>query len=161
MEWKNAINAMQKKSKEEQLKILYTKWGEELAAQPQKLPRAEYPRPQMRRTDYHSLNGYWEYAILKKGGLPARKPPAFSGADPGSLFSRGCALRLTPDKCAKYQAAASRPGAVVSKKACHAQGKSSPFPLPAAFWRRGSGSKGLPKWTALHDSSGRLPSLYH
>ena len=58
---------MQKKSKEEQLKILYTKWGEELAAQPQKLPRAEYPRPQMRRTDYHSLNGYWEYAILKKG----------------------------------------------------------------------------------------------
>lgn len=67
MEWKNAINAMQKKSKEEQLKILYTKWGEELAAQPQKLPRAEYPRPQMRRRDYHSLNGYWEYAILKKG----------------------------------------------------------------------------------------------
>ena len=67
MEWKNAINAMQKKSKEEQLKILYTKWGEELAAQPQKIPRAEYPRPQMRRTDYHSLNGYWEYAILKKG----------------------------------------------------------------------------------------------
>ena len=67
MEWKNAINAMQKKSKEEQLKILYTKWGEELAAQQEKLPRAEYPRPQMRRTDYHSLNGYWEYAILKKG----------------------------------------------------------------------------------------------
>ena len=28
----------------------------------------EYPRPQMKRTDYHMLNGLWEYAFVPADG---------------------------------------------------------------------------------------------
>ena len=34
------------------------------------LPHQEYPRPQLVRDSYLNLNGYWDYAILKKGQTP-------------------------------------------------------------------------------------------
>ena len=35
-----------------------------------KPPLTEYPRPQLMRDSYLSLNGYWEYAILKDENIP-------------------------------------------------------------------------------------------
>lgn len=47
---------------------LYTPWGEQLKAQLAKdntvVPLPEYPRPQMVRDSYQTLNGLWDYAIL-------------------------------------------------------------------------------------------------
>lgn len=37
-----------------------------------KLHLSEYPRPQLVRESYLSLNGYWEYAIRKDKGFPAQ-----------------------------------------------------------------------------------------
>lgn len=36
----------------------------------QKAPLTEYPRPQLKRDSYLSLNGYWEYAIRKEETIP-------------------------------------------------------------------------------------------
>ena len=35
-----------------------------------KIPLSEYPRPQLKRDGYLSLNGYWEYAIKNTGLVP-------------------------------------------------------------------------------------------
>ena len=37
---------------------------------------SEYPRPQMRRTDYHMLNGLWEYAFVPADGSSSSEDPA-------------------------------------------------------------------------------------
>lgn len=49
-----------------------TEWGERLD---RKMPLPEYPRPQMARDSFLSLNGVWEYAITHT----AEKPDAFDG----------------------------------------------------------------------------------
>lgn len=48
------------KGSQEDLKTLYTPWGEKIDPH---AVRSEYPRPQMKRDSYQCLNGYWEYAI--------------------------------------------------------------------------------------------------
>ena len=35
-----------------------------------KIPLNEYPRPQLERNSYISLNGYWEYAIREEENIP-------------------------------------------------------------------------------------------
>jgi hypothetical protein len=50
-----------------------TKWAEQINPQ-NVLP--EYPRPQLERTDWVSLNGEWEYAIKPKGEV---EPNSFDG----------------------------------------------------------------------------------
>ena len=44
------------------LSELISPWGEKLTAEN---AWTEYPRPQMRRTDWKTLNGHWDYAIAK------------------------------------------------------------------------------------------------
>ena len=44
-----------------------TLWGEML--KPDQVLR-EYPRPQLRRADYHILNGLWDYAITASDQPP-------------------------------------------------------------------------------------------
>ena len=50
-----------------------SRWAEKV--DPAK-PLAEYPRPQMKRDDWISLNGLWDYAIFNRGAL---KPEKFDG----------------------------------------------------------------------------------
>ena len=46
-----------------------TLWGEQL--NPEQVLR-EYPRPQLRRAEYHILNGLWDYAITESDQPPKR-----------------------------------------------------------------------------------------
>lgn len=61
MRLKDALKSLQKEHEKDELARLYTPWGENL--NPENV-WPEYPRPQMRRKDYHMLNGIWEYTIV-------------------------------------------------------------------------------------------------
>ncbi|PPL17485.1 glycoside hydrolase family 2 protein [Microterricola pindariensis] len=56
-------------SRKRALGRLLTPWGE--ALDPDN-PLPEYPRPQLVRDSFHSLNGRWGYAITATDGVPAR-----------------------------------------------------------------------------------------
>ena len=61
MRIRDALNSLQRENEKDVLSRLYTTWGEQLDKDN---VWQEYPRPQMRREDYHMLNGVWEYAIV-------------------------------------------------------------------------------------------------
>lgn len=68
------------------LQHLYTRWGKNLD---RNNPLPEYPRPQLVRDRWHSLNGVWRYAILD--GAPGTIPAQWDG-DIIVPFSPECAL---------------------------------------------------------------------
>ncbi len=41
----------------------FTRWSSQVTPE---LPFPEYPRPQMVRTEWHNLNGLWDYLITAK-----------------------------------------------------------------------------------------------
>jgi len=49
------------------LKVLYTKWGEDLNCE---LPLNDYPRPQLKRDSFINLNGPWEYCFNNSNVIP-------------------------------------------------------------------------------------------
>lgn len=62
MNLQDAVKSIIKPHTEDKLANLTTPWGEKILMQPQNvLP--EYPRPQMMRDSFISLNGLWEYAF--------------------------------------------------------------------------------------------------
>lgn len=61
MSLKETFSIFSKEHPEDTLTPLYTPWGETLD---KKNPLPEYPRPQLRREDYHMLNGSWDYRIV-------------------------------------------------------------------------------------------------
>lgn len=61
MKLKNAAGALHQQHSSDVLHPLYTPWGESL--DPEHIWE-EYPRPQLKRNNYHTLNGYWDYAII-------------------------------------------------------------------------------------------------
>ena len=68
MRIKDAIGAMQLgKKKQIQVRELSTVWSEQADDGPQAVPLPEYPRPQLRRSDWTCLNGWWEYGICPGG----------------------------------------------------------------------------------------------
>lgn len=109
MNLKDAIANISKSHEKDVLNTLYTPWGENLDTEH---VWEEYPRPQMRREDYHMLNGYWEYCIVKADSPQAEaiRPGTAFQADgrilvpfsPESLLS-GVNRILRPDEYLWYQ----------------------------------------------------------
>lgn len=107
----NAVKTVNFFSKKEALTPLFTPWGETLLRKLEKNPHRnpaefvlpEYPRPQMQRSDFLSLNGYWKYAICPDASHPA----AFDGRilvpfSPEALLS-GVGRQLRPDEYLWYE----------------------------------------------------------
>lgn len=68
MNFSDAIKSIIRPHKEDKLTPLTTVWGEQLDPDAV-LP--EYPRPQMRRTEFTILNGLWDYAITDTDTFPS------------------------------------------------------------------------------------------
>lgn len=105
MQIKNAISNLQKEHPEDQLIPLLTPWGEKLDADH---IWQEYPRPQMKREDYHMLNGTWDYCFVT-GDRTIQPGTAFAAQgqilvpfSPESLLS-GVGRQLKPDEFLWYQ----------------------------------------------------------
>ena len=64
MRLKDAITSLQiGRKKQTVIQELSTVWSEQADDGPQAVPLSEYPRPQMRRSSWTCLNGWWEYGI--------------------------------------------------------------------------------------------------
>ncbi len=67
MNIKSALESTRKYHKKDSLKDLRTRWGENPDTDHL---LSEYPRPQMVRSSYVNLNGYWDYAITSDDSRP-------------------------------------------------------------------------------------------
>lgn len=90
-------------TRDDRLRPLLTEWGEKLD---RACPLPEYPRPQMRRTQWQCLNGVWEWAI-RGGNEPG--PVAYDGEiivpfSPESRLS-GVGRQLLPGQTLWYRRA--------------------------------------------------------
>ena len=102
MKIKDAIRTLLFKNKDIKYNQLYTEWGENI--NPDKV-LSEYPRPQLRRSNYTILNGYWNYNITKES--VALKPAQYEGKilvpfSPESILS-GVNRQLRPEELLWYE----------------------------------------------------------
>ena len=67
MNIKDALNTLPWKKKNNTFHQLITPWGEQIE---KSKVLTEYPRPQLVRDNYKSLNGEWDYAITKHSKIP-------------------------------------------------------------------------------------------
>ena len=72
MKLKDAIASLSQEHPEDTLKPLYTPWGEQIKNEEDPLVWQEYPRPQLRRQDFHMLNGKWRYLITSEDLQPGQ-----------------------------------------------------------------------------------------
>ena len=76
MNLKDAAANLNQAHPEDTLHPLFTPWGEAMLKAGSEEPvLPDYPRPQMRRTDYHMLNGFWEYAFMPADGTDSSENP--------------------------------------------------------------------------------------
>ena len=102
MKIREALATFQFGKKKVEHEKMYTPWGEALDADN---VLREYPRPQMVRSSYINLNGFWEYAM--RSGKERREPVNFDGMilvpfSPEALLS-GVGRQLMPDECLWYR----------------------------------------------------------
>lgn len=100
MKLKDAVRTLLFKKKNQAFHQLTTVWGEQL--DPDHVLE-EYPRPQLRRSNYTILNGYWKYNITKE----EQKPEYYDGKilvpfSPESLLS-GVNQQLKPEEILYYE----------------------------------------------------------
>lgn len=100
MKLKDAIRTLLFKNKDIRYNQLYTEWGSELN---QDKVLTEYPRPQLKRSNYTILNGYWNYNITKD----SIKPAHYDGKilvpfSPESILS-GVNRQLMPNEILWYE----------------------------------------------------------
>ncbi len=100
MNFSDAFKSIIKPHQDDKLTPLFTKWGKNLDTA-NVLP--EYPRPQMRRESFISLNGYWDYAITATDLAPSE----FDGKilvpfSPEAVLS-GVSKQLKPEEFLWYR----------------------------------------------------------
>ena len=124
MDFKNAIQNISRSHEKDTLNTLYTPWGEALS--PAHVWE-EHPRPQMRREDYHMLNGYWEYCFTSDSATSITPGTPFIPQgqilvpfSPESLLS-GVNRQLQPNEFLWYQriVALERPAAPLDRCLLH------------------------------------------
>ena len=124
MDFKNTIQNISKSHEKDTLNTLYTPWGEALS--PAHVWE-EHPRPQMRREDYHMLNGYWEYCFTSDSATSITPGTPFIPQgqilvpfSPESLLS-GVNRQLQPNEFLWYQriVALERPAAPLDRCLLH------------------------------------------
>ena len=103
MKLKNALETLPGRHESDTPHPLYTPWGETL--DPEHVWE-EYPRPQMRRKHYCTLNGYWDYRITGEALSPGTPFEADGRIlvpfSPESLLS-GAGRQLLPGQTLWYQ----------------------------------------------------------
>ena len=72
MKLKEAIESLSQEHPEDVLIPLYTPWGEKIKNEENPQVWQEYPRPQLRRKDFHMLNGKWRYLITDQELQPGQ-----------------------------------------------------------------------------------------
>lgn len=102
MKIKDSIRTLLFKNKDIKYNQLYTVWGENI--NPDNV-LSEYPRPQLRRSNYTILNGYWNYNITKES--VGFKPAHYDGKilvpfSPESILS-GVNRQLQPGELLWYE----------------------------------------------------------
>lgn len=100
MKFKDAFRTLLFKNKDKIFNQLYTVWGSNI--DPDNI-LSEYPRPQLKRSNYTILNGYWNYNITKD----EIKPPYYDGKilvpfSPESVLS-GVNRQLQPGEILWYE----------------------------------------------------------
>ncbi len=77
--------------------------------QENRIPLGEYPRPQMRRESYYSLNGTWEFEITKTPELPQRFSQTILVPFSPETASSGVLKTVSPKDYAWYRRSFSLP----------------------------------------------------
>ena len=72
MKLKDAIASLSQEHPEDTLTPLYTPWGEKIKNEDDPQVWQEYPRPQLRRQEFHMLNGKWRYLITSEELQPGQ-----------------------------------------------------------------------------------------
>ena len=70
MKRKNAVTVLSRNHPEDTLTTLYTPWGEQIRNEKNPPVWQEYPRPQLRRQEYHTLNGTWRCLFTQTERTP-------------------------------------------------------------------------------------------
>ena len=120
MKLKDAIASLSQEHPEDTLIPLYTPWGDQIRNEKAPSIWPEYPRPQLRRTDFHILNGKWRYAFTTSAVQPGHR--LIADGEILVPFSPECLLsgvnrQLQPGEYLWYERKLSFPKEELGKKA--------------------------------------------